>query len=334
MAYTTDYFGFESLLPMNTGAEGVETAIKITRKWGHTAKGIPEGQAQIIVCDNNFHGRTTTIISFSSDAGSKDHFGPHTQGFIPIPFNDIAALSKVLENNPNVAGFLVEPIQGEAGVYVPDEDFIRQARALCSQHNVLLIADEIQTGIGRTGSLLAVCGRCTCNNHCERQADTYTRPDLLILGKALSGGTFPVSAVLADRHIMDVIQPGQHGSTFGGNPLGTTVALEALEVIKEEKLTQNARYLGDLFRAEMKKYIANSSIVKLVRGKGLLNAIVINDTEDSKTAWNICLRLRDNGLLAKPTHGNIIRFAPPLVMTEAQLHDCLSIITNTLKEFE
>ncbi|MGB1971818.1 MAG: ornithine--oxo-acid transaminase [Flavobacteriaceae bacterium] len=334
MAYTTDYFGFESLLPMNTGAEGVETAIKITRKWGHTAKGIPEGQAQIIVCDNNFHGRTTTIISFSSDAGSKDHFGPHTQGFIPIPFNDIAALSKVLENNPNVAGFLVEPIQGEAGVYVPDEDFIRQARALCSQHNVLLIADEIQTGIGRTGSLLAVCGRCTCNNHCERQADTYTRPDLLILGKALSGGTFPVSAVLADRHIMDVIQPGQHGSTFGGNPLGTTVALEALEVIKEEKLTQNARYLGDLFRAEMKKYIADSSIVKLVRGKGLLNAIVINDTEDSKTAWNICLRLRDNGLLAKPTHGNIIRFAPPLVMTEAQLHDCLSIITNTLKEFE
>lgn len=334
MAYTTDYFGFESLLPMNTGAEGVETAIKITRKWGHTAKGIPEGQAQIIVCDNNFHGRTTTIISFSSDAGSKDYFGPHTQGFIPIPFNDIAALSKVLENNPNVAGFLVEPIQGEAGVYVPDEDFIRQARALCSQHNVLLIADEIQTGIGRTGSLLAVCGRCTCNNHCERQADTYTRPDLLILGKALSGGTFPVSAVLADRHIMDVIQPGQHGSTFGGNPLGTTVALEALEVIKEEKLTQNARYLGDLFRAEMKKYIADSSIVKLVRGKGLLNAIVINDTEDSKTAWNICLRLRDNGLLAKPTHGNIIRFAPPLVMTEAQLHDCLSIITNTLKEFE
>lgn len=334
LEFTTDYFGFESLLPMNTGAEGVETAIKITRKWGHTIKGIPEGQAQIVVCDNNFHGRTTTIISFSSDAASKNHFGPHTNGFIHIPFNDTQALADVLANNPNVAGFLVEPIQGEAGVYTPDEDFIRKARQLCTDHNVLLIADEIQTGIGRTGALLAVCGNCSCEAACERQEATYTRSDLLILGKALSGGVYPVSAVLADRAIMDVIQPGQHGSTFGGNPLGTSVAMEALSVIKEEKLTQNARRLGELFRAEINKYIETSDIVKLVRGRGLLNAIVINDTEDSDTAWNICLRFRDNGLLAKPTHGNIIRFAPPLVITEEQLYDCISIITTTLNEFE
>ena len=334
MEYTTNYFGFESLLPMNTGAEGVETSIKITRKWGHTVKGIPEGQAQIVVCDNNFHGRTTTIISFSSDPGSKNHFGPHTGGFIHIPYNDTEALAEVLANNPNIAGFLVEPIQGEAGVYTPDEDFIRKARTLCTQHNVLLIADEIQTGIGRTGALLAVCGNCSCEGHCERQKDTYIRPDLLILGKALSGGAFPVSAVLADRAIMDVIQPGQHGSTFGGNPLGTTIAMEALKVVHDEKLTQNARKLGEIFREEMNRYIQDSSIVTLVRGRGLLNAIVINDSEESDTAWNICLRLRDKGLLAKPTHGNIIRFAPPLVMTEAQLRDCISIITTTLKEFE
>ena len=334
LKFMTDYFGFESLLPMNTGAEGVETAIKITRKWGHTIKGIPAGQAQIVVCDNNFHGRTTTIISFSSDAASKNHFGPHTNGFIHIPYNDTQALADFLTNNPNVAGFLVEPIQGEAGVYTPDEDFIRKARQLCTDHNVLLIADEIQTGIGRTGALLAVCGNCSCEAACERQEATYTRPDLLILGKALSGGVYPVSAVMADRAIMDVIQPGQHGSTFGGNPLGATVAMEALTVIKEEKLTQNARRLGELFRAEINKYIETSDIVKLVRGRGLLNAIVINDTEDSDTAWNICLHFRDNGLLAKPTHGNIIRFAPPLVITEEQLYDCISIITRTLKEFE
>ena len=332
--FVTEYFGFESLLPMNTGAEGVETAIKITRKWGHTVKSIPEGSAQIVVCENNFHGRTTTIISFSSDAGSKNSFGPHTQGFIPIPYNDPQALEDVLKNNPNVAGFLVEPIQGEAGVYTPDEDFIAKAREICSRYNVLLIADEIQTGIGRTGSLLAVCGNCNCQGNCERQEATYVRPDLLILGKALSGGAYPVSAVLADRAIMDVIQPGQHGSTFGGNPLGTTIATAALKVIQDEKLTQNARRLGELFRAEMNKYIAESTIVKLVRGKGLLNAIVINDSENSDTTWNICLRLRDNGLLAKPTHGNIIRFAPPLVMTESQLMECLEIITTTLHSFE
>tara|TARA_B100000767_G_scaffold275327_1_gene311743 strand:- start:5737 stop:7029 length:1293 start_codon:yes stop_codon:yes gene_type:complete len=334
LKYTTEYFGFESLLPMNTGAEGVETAIKITRKWGHTIKGIPEGQAQIVVCDNNFHGRTTTIISFSSDAGSKEHFGPHTDGFIHIPYNDTSALEKVLQQNPNIAGFLVEPIQGEAGVYTPDDDFIFKSKALCSKYNVLLIADEIQTGIGRTGALLAVCGNCTCEAHCEFQEATYVRPDLLILGKALSGGVYPVSAVLADRAIMDVIQPGQHGSTFGGNPLGSEVAQTALRVIKDEKLTQNARKLGDLFRSQMNIYINDSKIVNLIRGRGLLNAILINDTEDSKTAWNICLRLRDKGLLAKPTHGNIIRFAPPLVITEEQLMDCLHIITSTLKEFE
>ena len=334
LKFTTQYFGFESLLPMNTGAEGVETAIKITRKWGHTVKGIPEGQAQIVVCDNNFHGRTTTIISFSSDAGSKNHFGPHTSGFIHIPYNDTKALEKVLQENPNVAGFLVEPIQGEAGVYTPDEDFIYKSKELCNKHNVLFIADEIQTGIGRTGALLAVCGNCGCEAHCEKQSDTYVRPDLLILGKALSGGVYPVSAVLADRSIMDVIQPGQHGSTFGGNPMGASVAKTALQVIVDEKLTQNARRLGKIFRSEMNAFIKESKIVKLVRGRGLLNAIVINDTEESKTAWNICLRLRDNGLLAKPTHGNIIRFAPPLVINEDQLYQCIQIITSTLKEFE
>ena len=334
LEFTTEYFGFESLLPMNTGAEGVETAIKITRKWGHTIKGIPEGHAQIIVCDNNFHGRTTTIISFSSDAGSKDHFGPHTGGFIIIPYNDTVALEKALQENPNVAGFLVEPIQGEAGVNTPDDNFIAKAKAACTKHNVLFIVDEIQTGIGRTGALLAVCGNCSCEAHCERQEATYVRPDLLILGKALSGGVYPVSAVLADRAIMDVIQPGQHGSTFGGNPMGSLVAQTALQVIKDEKLTQNARELGHFFRAQMNQYIQKSKIVNLVRGRGLLNAILINDKEDSKTAWNICLRLRDQGLLAKPTHGNIIRFAPPLVITKDQLTDCIRIIISVLEEFE
>lgn len=334
MEYATKYFGFERLLPMNTGAEGVETAIKISRKWGHTIKGVPENQAQIIVCENNFHGRTTTVISFSSDPGSKDYFGPHTPGFLHVPYNDLDSLELILKNNPNIVGFLVEPIQGEAGVYVPDEDYLSAAKKLCQKSNVLFIADEIQTGIGRTGSLLAVCGNCSCENNCERQKSTYTRPDLLILGKALSGGTYPVSAVLCDSKIMDVIQPGQHGSTFGGNPLGSTVAKKALEVVKKEKLTQNSRELGNYFRSEINNYIKQSSVVKLVRGKGLLNAIVINDEPDSKTAWNICLKLRDNGLLAKPTHGNIIRFAPPLVITKTQLNECITIIKKTLHEFE
>jgi ornithine--oxo-acid transaminase len=334
MDYVTDYFKFERLLPSNTGAEAVEAAIKITRKWGYTVKGIPDNQAEIIVCSQNFHGRTSTIISFSSDPGSKTNFGPHAQGFITIPYNDIEALEAVLETHPHVAGFLVEPIQGEAGVYTPDADFIRKAKALCAEFNVLLMADEIQTGIGRTGSLLAVCGSCTCEGHCEQQAETYTRPDVLILGKAISGGTYPVSAVLCDSEIMDVIQPGQHGSTFGGNPMACTVAMEALEVIRDEHLTQNARRLGVLFRKELQSYIDKSAIVLKVRGRGLLNAIVINDTEESKTAWNICVKLMENGLLAKPTHGNIIRFAPPLIITEAQLRECLQIITSTLKTFE
>ena len=334
MEYVTKYFDFERLLPSNTGAEAVEASIKITRKWGYTVKNIPSNKAEIIVCSQNFHGRTSTIISFSSDSESKVNFGPHASGFITIPYNDLEALESVLETHPNIAGFLVEPIQGEAGVYTPDENFIRRARSLCSEYNVLLIADEIQTGIGRTGSLLAVCGSCSCNAHCERQDKSYTRPDILILGKAISGGTYPVSAVLCDGHIMDVIQPGQHGSTFGGNPMACTVAMEALEVIRDEKLTQNARYLGELFRTAMQKYIETSTIVLKVRGKGLLNAIVINDTETSDTAWNICLQLKDNGLLAKPTHGNIIRFAPPLVMTEDQLYECVEIITKTLKVFE
>ena len=315
MEYVTSYFGFDRLLPSNTGAEAVEAAIKITRKWGYVKKGIPENKAEIIVCSQNFHGRTSTIISFSSDPGSKNHFGPHAQGFITIPYNDIEALESILETHPHIAGFLVEPIQGEAGVYTPDDDFIRRAKALCEEYKVLLMADEIQTGIGRTGALLAVCGNCSCAGHCEQQKETYTRPDVLILGKAISGGTYPVSAVLCDAEVMEVLQPGQHGSTFGGNPMACTVAMEALEVIREEHLTQNARRLGKIFRAKMQAYIDSSSVVLMVRGRGLLNAIVINDTEESDTAWNICMKLKENGLLAKPTHGNIIRFAPPLVMT-------------------
>ena len=334
MEYITRYFNFERMLPSNTGAEAVEAVIKITRKWGYTQKNIPENRAEIIVCSQNFHGRTSTIISFSSDPDSKNHFGPHASGFISIPYNDIEALEAILETHPNIAGFLVEPIQGEAGVYTPDEDFLSKARSLCSEYNVLLIADEIQTGIGRTGSLLASCGNCSCERHCERQEQTYTRPDILILGKAISCGTYPVSAVLCDSHIMDVIQPGQHGSTFGGNPMACTVAMEALEVIRDEKLTQNARRLGKKFRAALQTYIDSSSIVTKVRGKGLLNAIVINDSEESKTAWNICMKLKENGLLAKPTHGNIIRFAPPLVMTDDQLEECINIILSTLKTFE
>jgi len=331
--YITKLFGFDKILPMNTGAEAVETAIKLCRKWAYERKGIDEHDAVIIVCDNNFHGRTTTIISFSNDANARKNFGPYTDGFVNIPYDDIESLQLLLENNDNIAGFLVEPIQGEAGVYVPAEDYLAKVKALCTKHNVLFIADEVQTGIARTGSLLAVCGNCNCENACERQ-QTYSRPDILILGKAVSGGVYPVSAVLADDAIMNVIKPGQHGSTFGGNPLAAAVATAALEVINDENLIQNARILGQLFRLKMQEYIQNSTIVRLVRGKGLLNAIVINDTEGSSTAWDICMKLAENGLLAKPTHGNIIRFAPPLVMTEAQLLDCVSIITKTLKEFE
>ncbi|WP_339812716.1 ornithine--oxo-acid transaminase [uncultured Imperialibacter sp.] len=331
--YATEYFGFEKVLPMNTGAEGVETAIKVCRKWGYEKKGIDADQAKIIVCEQNFHGRTTTIVSFSSDEGARRNFGPLTPGFVKIPYNDIEALKEALKD-PNVAGFLVEPIQGEAGVYTPADTYIREAATLCKASNVLFIADEIQTGIARTGSLLAVCGNCSCEGNCERQPATYTKPDILILGKAMSGGAYPVSAVLADDRIMDVLTPGTHGSTFGGNPLACKVAMAALDVVKDEKLAQNARQLGVIFRERMGKFIATTKLVKMVRGKGLLNAILINDTEDSSTAWDICVALKDNGLLAKPTHGNIIRFAPPLVVTEEQLHDCCDIIEKTIREFE
>ncbi|REG90519.1 ornithine--oxo-acid transaminase [Algoriphagus antarcticus] len=330
--YITEYFGFDKVLPMNTGAEGVETAIKIARKWGYEKKGVDENRAKIVVVENNFHGRTTTIISFSSDENARKNFGPYTAGFVKIPYDDIYALKTVLED-PEVVAFLVEPIQGEAGVYVPADDYIKEAKAACNAKNVLFIADEIQTGIARTGSLLAVCGNCTCEKSCEQQV-TYTKPDMLILGKAISGGFYPVSAVLADNHVMEVIKPGQHGSTFGGNPLGAKVAIAALEVVSDENLAQNARRLGEIFRDRMQALVDKYEIVKLVRGKGLLNAVVINDSEESSTAWDICVALKDNGLLAKPTHGNIIRFAPPLVMTEEQIHECCDIIENTINAFE
>ena len=319
--FVTKYFGFDKVLPMNTGAEAVETAIKLCRKWAYEKKGIAEQEAKIIVCENNFHGRTTTIISFSNDENARKNFGPYTAGFIKIPYDDVQALEEVLKSEKNIAGFLVEPIQGEAGVYVPAEGYLAKTKELCAAHNVLFIADEVQTGIARTGKLLAV--------HHEN-----VQPDILILGKALSGGAYPVSAVLANNEIMNVIKPGQHGSTFGGNPVASAVAIAALEVVQDEKLAENADAMGQLFRDKIDEYIAESNIVTLVRGKGLLNAIVINDDEDSSTAWDICVALKDNGLLAKPTHGNIIRFAPPLVMTEEQLLDCVAIITKTLAAFE
>jgi ornithine--oxo-acid transaminase len=330
--FVTEYFGFDKVLPMNTGAEAVETAIKLARKWAYEKNGIAENQATIVVCSGNFHGRTTTIISFSDDTNAKDNFGPFTPGFVTIPYNDIAALKEVAKRK-DVIGFLVEPIQGEAGVFTPEEDYIAKAQAVCHENDMLFIADEVQTGIARTGSILAVCGNCSCENKCEQQA-SYVKPDILILGKALSGGAYPVSAVLADNHIMEVILPGQHGSTFGGNPIAGKVAVAALQVVDDENLTQNARRLGHLFRSEMTRIISETELVLKVRGKGLLNAIIVNDTEDSETAWNLCVAMKENGLLAKPTHGNIIRFAPPLVMTEEQLMECVQIIEKTIKEFK
>jgi ornithine--oxo-acid transaminase len=305
---------------MNTGAEAVETAIKLCRKWAYEKNNIAEDQAKIIVCENNFHGRTTTIVSFSNDPVARKNFGPFTGGFIRIPYDDIAALEEALKQ-PNVAGFLVEPIQGEAGVYVPSEGYLAKAKELCSANGTLFIADEVQTGIARTGRLLAV-------DH------ENVKPDILILGKALSGGAYPVSAVLADDRIMEVIKPGQHGSTFGGNPVAAKVAVAALEVVAEEKLAENAERLGHIFRKEMNRIIEGTDLINAVRGKGLLNAILINDTEESDTAMNICIALKQNGLLAKPTHGNIIRFAPPLVMTEEELMECVSIIDKTISEFK
>ncbi len=332
--YITEYFGFDKVLPMNTGAEAVETAIKLCRKWGYEVKGIAEDAAQIIVCENNFHGRTTTIVSFSNDPVANKNFGPYTPGFIRIPYNDTAALEEALKNNDNVVGMLVEPIQGEAGVDVPTDGYLAKCAELCKDHGALFIADEVQTGIARTGSLLAVCGDCNCGNTCQQDPNAYVKPDILILGKALSGGAYPVSAVLSDNEIMNVIKPGQHGSTFGGNPVAAKVAIAALDVVKDENLAANARRLGNLFRSEMQRIIDNTDLVVKVRGRGLLNAIIVNDTEDSKTAWNLCVALKENGLLAKPTHGNIIRFAPPLVMTEAQLLECVAIIEKTINAFE
>lgn len=318
--YITEYFGYDKVLPMNTGAEAVETAIKLCRKWAYEKKGIASNQAKIIVCEQNFHGRTTTIISFSSDPDANTNFGPYTPGFIRIPYNDLGALEETLKD-PQVAGFLVEPIQGEAGVNVPNEGYLKEAASLCHKSQVLLLADEVQTGIARTGKLLA----------CDYEE---VKPDILILGKALSGGTYPVSAVLADDKIMEVMRPGQHGSTFGGNPLAAKVAMAALDVVRDENLAHNAERLGVIFRDRISALVKEAPLLSMVRGKGLLNAIIINDTPESDTAWKICLNLKENGLLAKPTHGNIIRFAPPLVMTEEQVNDCCSIIEKTILEFQ
>ncbi|QTE23432.1 ornithine--oxo-acid transaminase [Polaribacter cellanae] len=318
--FATELFGFDKLLPMNTGAEAVETALKIARKWAYEVKGIDENKAEIIVCENNFHGRTTTIISFSNDPVARKNFGPYTKGFIKIEYDNLQELQEALESSNNIAAFLVEPIQGEAGVYVPSDGYLAAAKKMCEDHNVLFIADEVQTGIARTGKMLAV-------DH------ENVKPDILILGKALSGGAYPVSAVLANDNVINVIRPGNHGSTFGGNPIAAAVAMAALEVVADENLAENAEKLGEIFRAELSEFCKNNHLVESVRGKGLLNAILINDSEDSSTAWDICIKLRDNGLLAKPTHGNIIRFAPPLVMTEAQLMDCIAIIKKTISEF-
>ncbi|MCO6460617.1 MAG: ornithine--oxo-acid transaminase [Saprospiraceae bacterium] len=318
-AFMTDLFVYDKLLPMNTGVEGVETAIKLCRRWGYEVKGIEEGKAKIIVAKGNFHGRTMAAVSISSDPDSKGGYGPYLPGFIEVEYNKIEDFHKAIQL-PDIAGVLMEPIQGEAGVFVPDDAYLQEVYALCKENNVLFIADEVQTGIARTGKMLA----------CDL---LDIRPDILILGKAVSGGVLPVSCVLADDEIMMTIKPGQHGSTFGGNPLACAVAMEAMQVVLDEKLAEKADYLGKIFRSEMQKLVDSSDLVTLVRGKGLLNAIVINDDEDSDTAWNICIKLAENGLLAKPTHGNIIRFAPPLVISEQQLLECCNIIRNTITEY-
>ncbi len=315
--FITEYFGFDKVLPMNTGAEADETALKLTRKWAYKVKGIAENQAKIIVCENNFHGRTISIVSMSTDPDARKDFGPFTPGFITIPYNDLGALKLALEDS-DVAGFLVEPIQGEAGVFVPDDGYLSKAYALCKAKNVLFIADEVQTGIARTGKLL-------CCDHED------VKPDILILGKALSGGTFPVSAVLANDDIMLTIKPGEHGSTFGGNPIAAKIAMAALQVVTDENLSERAESMGKIFREELSKI--KSDMMELVRGKGLLNAIIIRP-KNGKEAWDVCLKMRDNGLLAKPTHGHIIRFAPPLVITEEQLREAIEIIKKSILSFE
>lgn len=315
--YITKYFGYDKVLMMNTGAEADETALKLCRKWGYEKKGIPENQAKIVVCEGNFHGRTITIVSMSTDPASYKGYGPFTPGFVTIPYNDTEALERELKD-PNVAGFLVEPIQGEAGVYVPGDGFLKKAYDLCKANNVLFIADEVQTGVARTGKMLA----------CDHEG---VRPDVLVLGKAISGGVYPVSAVLADDDIMLVFKPGEHGSTYGGNPLACKVAMEALQVVKDEKLMENSERLGKIFREEMQKI--DSEMVDLVRGKGLLNAIVIKP-KDGKEAWDVCMAMKENGLIAKPTHQHIIRFAPPLVINEEQLWEAMEIIKKTIFEMD
>ncbi len=318
--FITGMFGYDKVLPMNTGAEGVETAIKLVRKWAYEKKGIPRYEANIIVAEGNFHGRTTTIVSFSTDPEAKEGFGPYTPGFTSVPYNDLEALEKAIQTHPNTIAFLVEPIQGEAGVNVPDEGYLKGAKEICEKYDCLLIADEIQTGIARTGRMLA-------SDH------EGVRPDVLILGKALSGGVYPISAVLADDDIMLSIKPGQHGSTFGGNPVAAAVAVAALEVVRDEDLAGNAARMGELFRNLLARRTEGNPFVKQIRGKGLLNAMVINDTPESDTAWNICLHMADKGLLAKPTHGNIIRFAPPLVINEEQIREAVDIIAQSLEEY-
>lgn len=315
--YITEYFGYDKVLPMNTGAEADETALKLARKWGYMKKGIPENQAKIVVCADNFHGRTITIVSMSTDPESYGGFGPFTPGFVKIPYNDVDALEKELKD-PNVAAFLVEPIQGEAGVYVPDDGYLKKAAELCKAHNVLFMADEVQTGIARTGKLLA----------CDHEG---VRPDVLILGKALSGGVIPVSAVLADDDIMLCIKPGEHGSTFGGFPLAAKVAVAALEVVKDENLAERAEHLGKIFRKEMEAI--NSPMIEKVRGKGLLNAVIIKPHK-GKEAWDVCVRMKEYGVLAKPTHGHIIRFAPPLVISKEQLMEAIGLIKKAIQSFE
>jgi ornithine--oxo-acid transaminase len=314
--FMCEYFGYDKVLPMNTGVEGDETALKLARRWGYDKKGIPENKAKIVVCENNFHGRTITVISMSTDPDARGGFGPYTPGFITVPYNDLQALEEALQD-PNVAGFLVEPIQGEAGVYVPDDGYLTSSFELCKKYNVLFIADEVQTGIARTGKLLA----------CDHE---NVRPDILILGKALSGGVYPVSAVLADDDIMLCIKPGQHGSTFGGNPVAARVAIAALEVVRDENLAENAEVLGEIFRSEMSRI--DSGMIKLVRGKGLLNAIVIKP-KGGKSAWDVCVKMQENGLLAKPTHDHIIRFAPPLVINETQLYEAIDLIKKSILSF-
>jgi ornithine--oxo-acid transaminase len=315
--YMTKLFGYDKMLPMNSGAEADETALKLIRKWAYKVKGIPGNEAKIVVCDGNFHGRTITIISMSSDPDAYSHYGPYTPGFVNIPYNDLNRLEEELQD-PNVAGFLVEPIQAEAGVYVPEDGYLKKASELCKKYNVLFVADEVQTGLARTGKMLA----------CDHE---NVRPDLLVLGKALSGGVYPVSCVLADDEIMLTIKPGEHGSTYGGNPIAGKVAMAALDVIQEEKLVENAERLGKIFREEMRSI--DSPLIEMVRGKGLLNAVAIKPT-NGKTAWDVCLALKENGLIAKPTHEHIIRFTPPLVITEEQLMQAIEIIKTTLKEFE